>query len=93
MAGLADSYDWEVVLVDDGSIDETGAIADTFASAHTHVRVLHHKVNFNLGQALRYAFGTCTGDYVVVIDCDLSYSPDHITRMLGDGRRRNQWPT
>ena len=82
LQGLADQYRWELVVVDDGSTDETGAIADAFAASRPEVRVLHHKINFNLGQALRYAFGTCKGDYVVTLDCDLSYSPDHIERML-----------
>ena len=39
-------------------------------------------MNFHLGQALRYAFNSTRGDYVVVIDCDLSYAPEHIGRML-----------
>lgn len=82
MEGLSSEYRWELVVVNDGSTDDTGEIADDFASRRAHVRVLHHRVNFNLGQALRYAFNTCTGDYVVTIDSDLSYSPDHIASML-----------
>jgi len=79
---LAPRFRWEVVVVDDGSTDSTADQAEQFATAHPGVRVLRHRVNFRLGQALRYAFGQTTGDYVAVIDCDLSYSPDHITRML-----------
>ncbi len=82
MHTLDDRYDWELVVVDDGSTDETGEIADLFASRHDRTRVLHHPRNYNLGQALRYGFGSCTGDYIVTMDCDLSYSPDHIERML-----------
>jgi glycosyltransferase involved in cell wall biosynthesis len=82
MEGLTADYDWEIIVVDDGSTDETGPIADAFAAQRPEVRVLHHKINFNLGQALRYAFGTCRGDYVVTLDCDLSYAPDHIEKML-----------
>ena len=79
---LEPRFRWEVVVVDDGSTDDTAALADAFARAHPGVRVLRHRVNFRLGQALRYAFGQTTGDYVAVVDCDLSYSPDHVTRML-----------
>lgn len=79
---LSDAYEWELVIVNDGSTDETGPIADAFAAKRPRVRVLHHPVNFNLGQALRYAFHTCDGDYVVTMDSDLSYSPDHIERLL-----------
>jgi cellulose synthase/poly-beta-1,6-N-acetylglucosamine synthase-like glycosyltransferase len=51
------------------------------------VRVLRHRVNFQLGQALRYAFGNCRGDYVVTVDSDLSYAPEHIGRLLGEMER------
>jgi glycosyltransferase involved in cell wall biosynthesis len=79
---LDDRYDWELVVVDDGSTDETPEIADLFASRHDRTRVLHHPRNYNLGQALRFGFASCTGDYIVTMDCDLSYTPDHIERML-----------
>ncbi len=82
LRGLCDRYRFEVIVVDDGSTDGTGAIADEFAAANVGVRVLHHAVNFRLGQALRFAFGQSHGDYVVVFDSDLSYSVDHIGRML-----------
>ncbi len=82
LAGLEDRYRWELVVVNDGSTDETGALADAFALSHPNVRTLHHRVNFHLGQALRYAFNSTHGDYVAVIDCDLSYDPEHLTRML-----------
>ena len=72
------------MIVDDGSKDHTGEIADGFAASHSRTRVLHHRVNFKLGQALRYAFNTCTGDYVVTLDADLSYSPDHVGRLLDE---------
>ena len=46
------------------------------------MRILHHRVNFLLGQALRYAFNSTQGDYVAVMDCDLSYEVEHLGRML-----------
>ncbi len=82
MEGLTDRYRYEMLIVDDGSTDETPAIAAAFAASRPHVRLIRHKVNFRLGQTLRYAFGESRGDWVVVIDSDLSYSVDHIGRML-----------
>jgi glycosyltransferase involved in cell wall biosynthesis len=82
MQGLTELYDWEIVVVDDGSTDETREIADSFAASHADVRVLRHRVNFSLGQALRTAFNNCTSDYLVVIDCDLTYGTEHVGRLL-----------
>ena len=82
MHGLESEYRWELLIVNDGSTDATGDIADAFAASRANVIVLHHMFNFRLGQALRYAFHRSSGDIVVVVDIDLSYSPDHIGLML-----------
>ncbi len=79
---IEERYAWEIVVVDDGSDDGTHDLAVAFAAANPGVRVLLHRHNFMLGQALRTAFNSCRSDYLVVIDCDLSYSPDHIERLL-----------
>ena len=77
-----DGYRFELIIVNDGSSDETGEIADAFAARRAHVRVLHHKINFRIGQALRWGFAETIGDYVVAFDADLSYEPEHIGRMV-----------
>jgi glycosyltransferase involved in cell wall biosynthesis len=82
LQGLEAEYRWEVLIVNDGSTDDTGAVAEACANRLQQVYVLHHPYNFRLGQALRFAFSHCRGDYVVVLDIDLSYSPDHIEKML-----------
>lgn len=79
---IEDRYRWEVVVIDDGSTDDTLAIAQSFASDRAHIRVVPHPANFNLGQALRYGFSIAHGDYIVTLDADLSYAPAHIGRLL-----------
>jgi len=79
---VEDRYPWELIVVDDGSHDHTGELIDRFAAADSRVRAFHHLANFNLGQALRYAFNSARGDYIVTLDADLSYAPEHIGALL-----------
>ena len=82
MKSLENTYRWEMIVVNDGSTDDTGMLAEAFAESRDNIRVLHHITNFGLGQALRFAFNHCRGDYIVTLDLDLSYAPDHIRRLL-----------
>ena len=82
MEKLEGQYDWDILVVNDGSKDNTAQLADEFAASHPQVKVIHHRVNRNLGGALRTGFRHATGDYVIVLDLDLSYDEDHIERLL-----------
>lgn len=79
---LADFDDsWELVLVDDGSDDDSLAIARTLETEVSNLRVISYPINCGRGKALRTGFEHALGRYVVTIDFDLSYSPDHILRI------------
>jgi len=82
LATLEDQYRWEIILVNDGSGDKTGELADSIAAEHSNTRVYHHLVNRNLGYALRTGFSHANGTYIIVFDMDLSYSAEHIERLL-----------
>jgi glycosyltransferase involved in cell wall biosynthesis len=82
MQHLERDYRWEVVLVNDGSRDETGPLAETFVSRYSNIQVIHHFSNMGLGQALRTGFDHARGDYVITLDLDLSYAPEHIEQLL-----------
>ncbi len=82
MESLQDRYRWELIVVNDGSSDRTGELAEEFAASRSGVRVVHHPRNLGLGQALKSGFDTSHGEYVVVLDSDLSYAPDHIGLLL-----------
>jgi glycosyltransferase involved in cell wall biosynthesis len=77
-----DRFDWEVIIVDDGSSDGTAAIADDFAARHESFRAVHHHHNKGLGGATKTGVEHSNGKYLVVLDVDLSYSLDHVYRML-----------
>jgi glycosyltransferase involved in cell wall biosynthesis len=82
LATIEDRFRWEIIVVDDGSTDNTLSVAESFAEHEANVRVAPHPANFNLGQALRYGFSLCRGEYIITLDADMSYSADHIGRML-----------
>lgn len=59
----------QVILVDDGSTDESGALCDTLAAGHSFVEV-YHKPNGGLSDARNYGFELATRDYVIYLDSD-----------------------
>ena len=77
-----DKYSWEILIINDGSSDNTGLLADSLAKINKNLRVIHHPVNLNLGRALQTGFNNAHGDIIVVLDMDLSYSVDHIEKLV-----------
>lgn len=75
-------FRWELLVVNDGSRDDSGRIAEAFAEGEPGVRVLHHPRNFGLGQAMKFGFANTHGDYVVTLDVDLSYDVRHIGELI-----------
>jgi len=75
-------YDWEIVIINDGSNDNTGEIVNELSNQNSHIRVIHHPKNLNLGNALKTGFKNAKGNIIVVMDIDLSYSVDHIEKMV-----------
>jgi dolichol-phosphate mannosyltransferase len=76
------NYNYEILIINDGSKDRTGEIADKLQIKFEQVRVIHHPYNLNLGNALQTGFRNSKGDILVVLDIDLSYSVDHIGFMV-----------
>jgi len=79
---LEPRYNWELIVVDDGSTDDTARLADEFASRRPNVRVIHHARNAGLSAARLSGFEDAGGDVIVTYDVDLSYTPEHIERLL-----------
>lgn len=80
---LAQTYPaHEIILVDDGSKDNSGTICDAYAAAHSCIKVVH-KVNAGLGMARNTGLDHVTGEYVVFIDSDDYCSPDFLEQLEG----------
>ena len=76
-------YRWEILIVNDGSKDKTGDIADDYSNKRPDdIRVIHHPVNLNLGNAIQTGFRNSRGEVIVVLDVDLSYSETYIEVMV-----------
>lgn len=74
----------EIILVDDGSTDGSGEIADTFAAHDARIRVIHQE-NRGLSVARNVGIHASTGEYVVFLDADDEWLlPDGIEKMLND---------
>jgi glycosyltransferase involved in cell wall biosynthesis len=73
----------ELIIVDDGSRDRTGQLADSLARADPAVRVIHHRVNRGYGAAVRSGLAAARLDYVFATDGDGQFDPAQIERLLG----------
>jgi hypothetical protein len=67
--------DYEIVLVDDGSTDQTGAWADALAGRYQRLRVLHHEHRRGLGAALRTGLSAAGHPLLFYTTCDRQYQP------------------
>ena len=81
--------EWELILVDDGSIDQTSSLVDEMSSLYKNVRAFHHPTNRGVGRALRTGFEKARGEIVVAGDADLSYGAEEIPRLVSVMRTRN----
>lgn len=73
----------EVLVVDDGSTDDTAARARAVAARRGEVRVLTLPTNRGKGAAVREGVLAARGDVIVFLDADLSVGVDHVARVLG----------
>jgi glycosyltransferase involved in cell wall biosynthesis len=78
----AEGFTKEVIVCDDGSDDDTFAIASAAAGADPTIRVVRHEQNQGKGAAIRTALASARGDYVLIQDADLEYEVSDYPALL-----------
>ena len=73
--------DHEVIVIEDGSPDHTGALLDEMARHFSWLKVVHHGTNRGYGGALRSGFATASKELVFYTDGDAQYDPREMTRL------------
>jgi glycosyltransferase involved in cell wall biosynthesis len=74
--------EYEVIVVDDGSTDGTGAIADDLAERHASVRVIHHDTNRGYGAALKSGLAAARLDWIFYSDSDCQFDLSELALLL-----------
>src|SRR5690625_5655447 len=79
----------EVILVNDGSPDQCGAIANTYKEKDVRVKVIH-KSNGGLSDARNYGMKSVTGKYTMFVDSDDWLEPTMVEAMVHYSNQRSE---
>jgi glycosyltransferase involved in cell wall biosynthesis len=72
----------EIVVVDDGSQDRTGEIAERLAASNPSLKAVHHPVNRGYGAAVISGIRACTQPWILLCDGDGQFVPSDIGKLL-----------
>jgi len=79
---LRELEDYEIIIVDDASSDETGAIAERLAKNDPHLVVIHNQQNLNLGGAFKRGLEAARFEYVIRLNGNNEIPPASLRRIL-----------
>jgi dolichol-phosphate mannosyltransferase len=84
LAACCDFEDYEILIVNDGSTDGTGALAEQLATPLDHVRVIHHAKNRGFGAAYSTALAEARMSYFTFVPGDHEIAPESVKRIFGE---------
>lgn len=80
---LPDTYEWEIIVVDDSSQDGTARIISQWEQSDSlHIIGVSHTQNYGKGHAIRTGLQHVSGTYTIIQDADLEYDPADMVRLL-----------
>jgi glycosyltransferase involved in cell wall biosynthesis len=82
-------YDYESILIDDGSKDETWNTIQRLASDNPNIRAVRFNRNFGKSAALQTGFNLAQGEIIITMDADLQDSPDEIPDLVSMIEQQN----
>jgi glycosyltransferase involved in cell wall biosynthesis len=74
--------EWDLMCIDDGSMDASLEIIRDYAAQNPHVRYIHFIKNYGQSAALAAGFQAAQGEYIITIDSDLQNDPADIPKLL-----------
>lgn len=76
------NLNYEIIIINDGSRDSTGKIADKLAAANPKIRVIHHQKNLGYGEALKSGFYNAKYETIVYTDGDGQFDFSEVTKFF-----------
>ena len=77
----ANDFTYEVILVDDGSTDDSWCVIEKIRAANPNFKGIKFQRNYGKSAALNEGFRACKGDVVITMDADMQDSPDEIPEL------------